>query len=141
MPDTNTPAEAPMTAEELNQSLNAVIDPEIHIGIVDLGLIYKVVAEPGHADVTMTWTSFACPYGPVLVEQVREHCINSGFSTADVHVVFQPPWDPRTMASDEVKMRLGLWDAIDEDSFDWDDDDDEEGAFDAAEALATEKKA
>ncbi len=131
MPET---AQSPpqMTGDELKKALNAVIDPEIYIGIYDLGLLYTVTPKPEtlHVDVEMTWTSFACPYGPMITEQVKEFVVGQGYSTCDVKVVFEPQWDPRTMASDEVKMRLGLWDAIDDESLGLGDDDDDDDDLD-----------
>ncbi|MBR57627.1 MAG: metal-sulfur cluster biosynthetic enzyme [Myxococcales bacterium] len=103
------------TASDLKSSLNEVIDPELDVGLVDLGLIYTVTVDEDHADITMTWTSYACPYGPQLVAAVRSHGLNAGFPRCDVHVTFTPPWNPRTMATLEGKMKLGMWDDMDTD--------------------------
>ena len=102
-------------ANELKLSLNKIIDPELDIGLVDLGLIYDVVVDEAHADITMTWTSYACPYGPELVAAVRSHGLKAGFPRCDVHVTFTPPWNPRTMASLDGKMKLGMWEDMDTD--------------------------
>ena len=102
----------------LKRSLDSVIDPELHVGIVQLGLIYDVRVKERDAHVTMTWTSVACPVGPQLVHSVRQTILEQGLERCHVDVTFQPAWDPKKMASNEVKMKLGLWDAIDDDDED-----------------------
>jgi metal-sulfur cluster biosynthetic enzyme len=86
------------------------MDPEIHLGILDLGLIYGVQSEPdGTVTVRMTLTTPACPIGPLLQSQVQAALVNlPGVKEAKVELVWDPPWDPRTMATDEIKMELGL---------------------------------
>lgn len=98
------------THEELMAKLWEVNDPEINLSIVDLGLIYDVQYEDGDVLVTMTLTSPGCPLGPVVrgeaYAKLREV---PGVKDVDVQIVWSPPWDPRTMASDDVKMQLGIW--------------------------------
>ena len=94
------------------EALKEVQDPELHLGIVDLGLIYGVDVEEGgkHVEVRMSLTSPGCPYGPQMVNDVRFTVTSlPGVETADVRVVWDPPWDPRKMASDEIKDKLGIW--------------------------------
>ena len=85
-------------------------DPELHLGIVDLGLIYGVEFDGnGTVKVQMTLTTPACPVGPLLQAQVHSAVLRlPGVKEARVELVWTPPWDPRTMASDDVKMELGL---------------------------------
>ncbi|UCF81179.1 MAG: DUF59 domain-containing protein [Acidobacteriota bacterium] len=102
----------PLTKESVLEALKVVKDPEIRLGIVDLGLIYDVdISEDGkEVTIKMTLTSPMCPYGQVLINQVREIAQGmEGVETATVYVVWEPLWDPKTMASDEVKDLLGLW--------------------------------
>jgi metal-sulfur cluster biosynthetic enzyme len=98
------------TEEELRQAIRPIQDPEIHLGILDLGLIYGVQSEPnGTVRVRMTLTSPACPVGPLLQAQVHAALLKlPGVKEAKVELVWEPPWDPRTMATDEIKMELGL---------------------------------
>ena len=94
------------------EALKAVMDPELRLGIVDLGLIYGVDVENSGKDVEvrMSLTSPGCPYGPQIVNEVRFVAGSlPGVENADVRVIWDPPWDPRTMASDEIKDKLGLW--------------------------------
>ncbi|MGE5595049.1 MAG: metal-sulfur cluster assembly factor [Hyphomicrobiales bacterium] len=96
--------------EELREKLREVYDPEIMMSIVDLGLVYDIQFENGTVYVTMTLTSPGCPLGPVIrgeaYAKLREL---PGVKDVDVQIVWNPPWDPRTMASEDVKMALGIW--------------------------------
>lgn len=96
----------------VKEALKAVIDPEIHLNVVDLGLIYGVdIQNDGrNIEVQMSLTTPACPYGPELINDVRQTAAGlPGVDTAEVRIVWDPPWDPRTMASDEIKDKLGIW--------------------------------
>jgi metal-sulfur cluster biosynthetic enzyme len=107
----STPAIPGMPADQqLWDALRPIQDPEIHLGILDLGLIYGVQSEPnGTVRVRMTLTSPACPVGPLLQAQVHAALLKlPGVKEAKVELVWEPPWDPRTMATDEIKMELGL---------------------------------
>lgn len=94
----------------LMEWLRPVQDPELFMGLVDLGLIYSVTSEGESAHVKMTLTSPGCPSAGYLVEQIKNRLLEyPGIKQADVMIVFDPKWDPRTMASDEVKDKLGIW--------------------------------
>ncbi len=96
--------------ERLLDWLRPVQDPELFMSLVDLGLIYSVSVQDGFAHVKMTLTSPGCPAADELVRNVKARLLEySGIKDADVLVVFEPKWDPRTMASDEVKDKLGIW--------------------------------
>ena len=97
--------------EELMAKLQTVNDPEINLSIVDLGLVYGVeMDDEGVVNVTMTLTSPGCPLGPVIRGEAYAKLKElPGVKDVDVQIVWSPPWDPRTMASDEVKDRLGIW--------------------------------
>ncbi len=85
-------------------------DPELHMSIRDLGLIYDVAVENGRAQVKMTLTSMGCPAGPQLTAGVQAACTRvPGIEGADVEVVWTPKWDPREMASEEARMMLGIF--------------------------------
>ncbi|MCA9831048.1 MAG: metal-sulfur cluster assembly factor [Dehalococcoidia bacterium] len=100
----------PPTHEELMGKLWEVNDPEINLSIVDLGLVYGVEVEEGMVTVTMTLTSPGCPLGPVIRGEAYAKLKQlPGVKDVDVNIVWSPPWDPRTMASEDVKMSLGIW--------------------------------
>jgi metal-sulfur cluster biosynthetic enzyme len=98
------------TYEEMRTKLAEVMDPEINMSIVELGLVYGIEYDDGIVSITMTLTSPGCPLGPVIrgeaYAKMREI---PGVKDVDVQIVWNPPWDPRTMASEDVKMALGIW--------------------------------
>ncbi|MEN9626172.1 MAG: hypothetical protein RL557_500 [archaeon] len=93
-----------LTQEHAIESLKKVIDPELGIDIYTLGLIYGITISGKKVFIKMTFTSPLCPYGPVLVSDVKKNLVEHGFKEADVEVVFTPMWEP----SKEVMMMLGL---------------------------------
>lgn len=101
--------------DELKQAIwseiSKVQDPEIGLGVVDLGLIYGLELTPEkRADVKMTFTSMACPYGPQMRAEVHAAASRvEGVSDVDVEIVFSPPWNPREMASEEARMYMGIY--------------------------------
>jgi metal-sulfur cluster biosynthetic enzyme len=101
------------TSEQVREALSEVKDPELDMGILDLGLVYDVVAEGDageHVTVTMTLTSPMCPVGPMFKKSVEDRVkAVEGVKSVNVEITFTPPWDPNTMASDDVKLALGLW--------------------------------
>jgi metal-sulfur cluster biosynthetic enzyme len=101
------------TQEQVYEALKDVQDPELHLGIIELGLVYGVQIAGEQKDdvtVTMTLTSPMCPVGPMFKEAVVSKVRSmEGVAKANVEITFTPPWDPRTMASDDVKVQLGIW--------------------------------
>src|SRR3970282_944112 len=97
------PQSAAVTSEAVMEALMPIQDPEIHLGIVDLGLIYDVrVDDDNIVDVTFTLTTPACPLGPMLIAQIQDAIMDvEGVRDVNVDLTFSPPWDPRTMASDD----------------------------------------
>jgi len=90
-------------------ALENVIDPELGIDIVNLGLVYDVeVDEEGVATVTMTLTSMGCPLGPVIVDQVNTALGElPEVKSTNVNIVWNPPWSKDKM-SRYAKMALGV---------------------------------
>jgi metal-sulfur cluster biosynthetic enzyme len=99
--------------DEVREALKEVQDPELMMGMVDLGLIYGIeVAGERNEDVTvtMTFTSPMCPVGPEFKKTVEEKVKSvDGVESVKVEITFTPPWDPRTMASEDAKFDLGIW--------------------------------
>ncbi len=90
-------------------ALENVIDPELGIDIVNLGLVYDVeLDDEGVAMVTMTLTSMGCPLGPVIVDQVNT-ALNElpEVKSTNVNIVWNPPWSKDKM-SRYAKMALGV---------------------------------
>ncbi|RTQ87119.1 metal-sulfur cluster assembly factor [Lysinibacillus telephonicus] len=100
-------------SEEMKESilgaLENVIDPELGIDIVNLGLVYDVdLNEEGLATITMTLTSLGCPLGPVIVDQVKTALSElPEVKDVEVNIVWQPAWS-KDMMSRYAKMALGI---------------------------------
>jgi metal-sulfur cluster biosynthetic enzyme len=100
------------TKEEVIEAIRPVSDPEINISIVELGLVYDVELdeESKQVNIKMTLTSPACPVGPQIMAAVHGKCLDlPEVDNVDIQLIWSPPWDPRTMASEDVKMMLGIW--------------------------------
>ncbi len=101
------------TVEQVRTSLKNVNDPELNLGILDLGLVYDINVEGDqqeHVNVVMTLTSPMCPVGPLFKKSVEDNVLGiEGVKTVQVDITFSPPWDPTTMATDDVKATLGIW--------------------------------
>ena len=101
------------TVEQVREALVEVKDPELNLGILELGLVYDITTEGENGEtvtVMMTLTSPMCPVGPMFKKSVEDHVLAiEGVKTANVEITFTPPWDPATMASDDVKAMLGIW--------------------------------
>lgn len=112
MEEKRTPVTRPTTPsnEEIRDAIKVVEDPEIGISIVELGLVYGVENVDGDVSVTMTLTSPFCPIGPLLISQIQTVVEElPGIKGCNVELVWSPPWDPKTMASDDAKDMLGIW--------------------------------
>jgi metal-sulfur cluster biosynthetic enzyme len=115
-PETPATPLTPPDEESVRNALCQVIDPELHMNIVELGLIYSVTLDqstpPPSIDVEMTLTSPGCPYGPMIMSQVPlvlKKTFGESIGEVEVHLTFAPPWDPATMASEDVKFELGIF--------------------------------
>lgn len=96
--------------EMVREALKEVFDPELRMSIMELGLVYDVTVEDGTVKVVHTLTSQACPLGPVIEGQIQDALMDlPGVKDVVLELTFNPPWDVRTMASDEVRMQLGIW--------------------------------
>ncbi|MFH1591658.1 MAG: metal-sulfur cluster assembly factor [archaeon] len=79
--------------ETVEKALRKVMDPELGMEIVSLGLIYGITVDDGNVHVLMTFTTPGCPYGPVLVDDARNRIVElDGVKDAKVEVTFSPPW-------------------------------------------------
>jgi metal-sulfur cluster biosynthetic enzyme len=103
-------ADGQLTEERIRETLKNVVDPEIGLDIISLGLVYGVTIDDGNVNIRMTLTTPACPVGPMFISGV-EAAVTAlpGVKSAKVDLTFDPPWDPRTMASDEAKMMMGFY--------------------------------
>ena len=95
------------SVDEVNEALANVIDPELGLDFVELGLIYEVEVDDGAVHVTFTLTTPACPIGPQVSEQMQEFVGEiAGVEEVIPTMVFTPPWTPDKM-SEDAKFALG----------------------------------
>lgn len=105
-------AEHPLTSVHVRDALQPVQDPELGYSIVDLGLVrgIDVYDEGRKVLVYLTLTSPMCPLGPEIIAATKAAASDlPGVEQVDVELVWQPRWDPRVDASEEVKAELGVW--------------------------------
>jgi metal-sulfur cluster biosynthetic enzyme len=95
------------TVDDVQDALTNVIDPELGLDFVELGLIYTVEIEGADVFVTFSLTSPGCPIGPQVSEQIEEFVSElDGVSAVYPKMTFTPPWTP-DMMSEEAKFALG----------------------------------
>jgi FeS assembly SUF system protein len=95
--------------EGVIQIIRTVFDPEIPVNIYDLGLIYGIeISEDKRVAITMTLTSPMCPVAESLPPEVESKVKHvPGVSDAEVHLVWEPPWDPSRM-TEAARLQLGM---------------------------------
>jgi metal-sulfur cluster biosynthetic enzyme len=96
------------TVEDVEDALTNVIDPELGLDFVELGLIYGIEVDAGKVHVTFSLTSPGCPIGPQVSEQIEEFVSElDGVESVESSMVFTPPWTPERM-SEDAKFALGF---------------------------------
>jgi len=96
-----------VTVEDVEDALSNVIDPELGLDFVELGLIYGIEIDEGAVHVTFSLTTPACPIGPQVTEQIEEFVSElEGVTSVESSMVFTPPWSPDRM-SEDAKFALG----------------------------------
>ena len=90
-------------------ALRTVVDPELHVNVVDLGLVYTIQSREDEVDVEMTLTTPACPAGPEILKNAVDALERiEGVTKANVKLVMSPPWSPDRM-SDAARDELGIF--------------------------------
>lgn len=97
------------TADDVEAVLTNVIDPELGLDFVELGLIYTIEVSPeGAVHVTFSLTSPGCPIGPQVADQIDEFVSElDGVTGVSTELTFTPPWTPDRM-SEDAKFALGF---------------------------------
>jgi metal-sulfur cluster biosynthetic enzyme len=96
------------TVEDVQEALTNVIDPELGLDFVELGLIYDIEIQDGEVFVSFTLTSPGCPIGPQVAEQMEEFVGElDGVTAVHPNMTFSPAWTPDLM-SEEAKFALGF---------------------------------
>ncbi|WP_206955448.1 metal-sulfur cluster assembly factor [Trinickia acidisoli] len=101
-------SDSPATREDIRAALQRVIDPEIGINIVDLGLVYDIESKTEGWRIALTMTSPACPMGQSILDDVQA-VIDASLAigtSVDIDLVWEPPWEP-AMMSDAARDALG----------------------------------
>lgn len=101
-------ASSSFDADQVRSALRKVVDPEIAMNIVDLGLIYRIAFDAQRVQVDMTMTSPACPMGEMLLDDVEaalKKTLPAGWDY-EIQLVWEPPWSP-AMMSEAARTELG----------------------------------
>jgi len=98
-----------VTVDDVTEALRDVIDPELGLDFVELGLIYDIeIDDAGMVQVTYTLTSPGCPIGPQVSEQIADFVSElDGVTDVRSTMTFSPPWTPELM-SEDAKFALGF---------------------------------
>jgi len=105
----NGSGEGDLTDDQVLEALKNVLDPELGINIVDLGLVYDVKIEGDSVHIVYTLTTMGCPIGPLIEEQMARMLADvPGVEKVDAEMVLRPPWTPEMM-SEEAKAALGFF--------------------------------
>lgn len=96
-----------LSKKKVHEALKTVMDPELHMSIVDMGLIYKINVESNKVTIDMTLTSIGCPLFSVMEKQAKDAIAQLGIEYKDItiNLVFEPPWSMDKMTK---KARLAL---------------------------------
>lgn len=105
-----------ITEDAVREEIKKVIDPELFVNIVDLGLVYVIDVQPiedepdmSNVVIEMTMTSPACPAGPQLIGQTKQFVGQiEGVKEVEVKIVMEPPWTPDRMTED-ARDQLGIF--------------------------------
>ena len=105
--DGKTPYSGDMDSEDVRRVLSNVIDPELGLDIVSLGLVYRIECQENAVEIDLTMTTPSCPLGEHIREEA-ERVVAERFpgTSVSVELVWSPPWEPARM-SDEAKASLG----------------------------------
>lgn len=97
-----------VTQKEILEKLKTVFDPEVHVDVVTMGLIYDIHIDEvkNSVVVTMTYTTPFCPFGPQLTDEIKEAIISLGFHSDNViiDITFDPPWE----APADLRAAMGV---------------------------------
>jgi metal-sulfur cluster biosynthetic enzyme len=95
------------SVDEVEEALTNVIDPELGLDFVELGLVYEIEVDGSDVNITFTLTSPGCPIGPQVSDQMKEFVGElDGVASVNPHMTFSPPWTPDVM-SEDAKFALG----------------------------------
>lgn len=92
----------------ITKALTTILDPELFVSIVDLGLVYDIAIKDGAVKITMTLTTIGCPLFQTIESEVKEKVLAvPGVAAVEVDLTFSPPWDISRL-SEKAKAELGM---------------------------------
>lgn len=98
-----------VTKDQIMGKLKTVLDPELHINVVDLGLVYDVAVENSKVKLLMTLTTPGCPLAAYFEKDLKEKIKEvPEVSEVEIELTFDPPWDPSKMSQD-AREQLGIF--------------------------------
>jgi metal-sulfur cluster biosynthetic enzyme len=96
-----------ITQEQLLEELRVVMDPDVHMSIMDLGLVYRAEVFESHIEIDFTLTYPGCPLGDHIKDDIVKTAQQaSGLEDVRAEIVWDPPWSPEKM-SEEARLMLG----------------------------------
>lgn len=109
--DSPAPNSGMLNADAVRERLRRVIDPEVGVNIVDLGLIYRIDVNPEGVLIELTMTSPACPMGDMIIDDAHTElaAVLPDGSVVEILLVWEPPWNP-SMMNETSRMNLGWQD-------------------------------
>jgi metal-sulfur cluster biosynthetic enzyme len=93
-----------ITKEDIIEICKSYEDPELFIDIWTLGLVYDINIKDNDVHIKLTFTSPMCPFGPQMVDELKDLVTKKGAGNVDIEVTFDPPWKP----SDELREMMGV---------------------------------
>lgn len=94
-----------LTKEQIIEDvLKKYNDPELNIDVWTLGLIYEIHIDENNVKIKLTFTSPMCPFGPQMVDELKQKIQNIGAEKVEIEVTFDPPWQP----NEELRVMLGV---------------------------------
>ena len=108
LPEVNLDGPSPVTKDDVFEAMKDVVDPELGINVVDLGLVYDVhLDDESNAVLDMTLTSAACPLTEVIMEQTNQ-ALEGLVNDVTINWVWMPPWGPDKITDDGREMLRAL---------------------------------
>lgn len=94
-----------LTKEQIIEDvLKKYNDPELNIDVWTLGLIYEIHTDENNVKIKLTFTSPMCPFGPQMVDELKQKLKDNGAENVEIEVTFDPPWKP----NEELRVMLGV---------------------------------
>lgn len=93
-----------LTKERIIEELETIYDPEVNLDIYTMGLIYDITSSDTGVHILMTYTTSACPAGPIIQQEIRDSLISIGAKNVTIEVTFDPPWK----APENLRAMMGL---------------------------------